>query len=148
MTSPKGMDLRHHRTIEYSAPMSMATAKATIADFNQSWNGRRYDLLSNNCNSYVNDALKRLGCGGLDREYLDASGIAKSLRHVPGTSTAQELLLKWPLRTKEIPKALEADAKKIAHIPRDAGRELRRGAKKAEKATRRIGRSIGKRMGW
>jgi len=92
--APRGMGLPMHRTIVRFVPGSLQRVKSILGQVSGRWNGTRYDLTSHNCNFFTNDLLTALGTTGLDREYMDASQMAKVLRQTPGSSTVQEVLVK------------------------------------------------------
>ncbi len=70
--------------------------------------------------------LSALGGGSFDREYLDASGLAKFGKIVPGTSTLFELFDKWPAKDKMIGRALREDCTKVPQIPSKIAEEVTR----------------------
>jgi hypothetical protein len=134
---PKGMSLSHHRTIERLVPGNLKRVKAVQDSVVNRWNGTRYDVAKHNCDFFTDDLLQSLGAPGLDQEYLNASGVAKGLRQIPGGATAQELLVKWPVKDKRTDKAFMEDVQRLAHLPDDTRKE-------AEKASGKVADDVKK----
>lgn len=125
-TTPKGMALKHHRTIVRFVPGNKDRAIAALDKVKSKWEGTRYDVASHNCNYFTNDLLAALGTSGLDGEYIQASGLAQLGKNVPGGATAQELLVKWPPNDKRLDEAAMEDLRRLAHLPRDTVNEVKR----------------------
>jgi hypothetical protein len=123
---PKGMRLDHHRTIARLIPGNIDRIRTIRDQVINRWNGTRYDLGGHNCNFFTDDLLNSLGTAGLDREYLDASGLAKGLRQIPGGATVQELIVKWPISDKRLDQAFMEDLRRLAHLPGDVRDEIGR----------------------
>jgi hypothetical protein len=124
--SPWGMDLIRHRTIRRQVKLPKKAVLEILARQIEEWNQKRYDLVENNCNAFVQSVLLALGADGLDREYLDASGLAKIGRQTPGVATLQELIVKWPLERKQLGKAVAEDLQRFRSLPRDTDREIKK----------------------
>ncbi|XBM35230.1 hypothetical protein AAG663_08755 [Bacillus licheniformis] len=122
--NPSGMDLKHHRTMVRIVPGNLDKAKATLESVINRWNGTRYDVAGHNCNFFTDDLIKSLGAPGLDQEYLNASGLAKGLRQVPGGATVQELIVKWPITDKRLDQAFMDDLQRLARLPDDIRKEI------------------------
>ena len=83
-----------------------------------------YDVAGHNCNFFTDDLIKSLGAPGLDQEYLNASGLAKGLRQIPGGTTVQELIVKWPITDKRLDQAFMDDLQRLARLPDDIRKEI------------------------
>ncbi|MGP3788508.1 hypothetical protein [Paenibacillus sp. 1A_MP2] len=94
------------------------------------WNGTRYDVTGHNCNFFTNALLIALGAPGLDQEYLEASGIAKGLNQIPGTTLLQEVPVKWPISDKRLDVAFMDEIRKLARLPEDIVSEVERFSKR------------------
>jgi hypothetical protein len=136
--APRGMTLEHHRTMGRIVPGNLDRVKSVRDSVISRWNGTRYDVAGHNCNFFSDDLLKTLGVPGLDQEYLNASGVAKGLRQIPGGATAQELLVKWPITDKRLDQAFMEDLRRLAHLPSDVKGELERLGGQASDAWKRI----------
>jgi hypothetical protein len=117
--------LKHHRTMARFVPSDMQQVKSKLDIVMDRWNGTRYDVAGHNCNFFTDDLLHSLGVPGLDQEYLNASGLAKGLRQIPGGATAQELL-KFPPTDWRLDKAFMEDLRRLKNLPDDTKRELER----------------------
>jgi len=124
ITTPRGMGLEHHRTMVRLVPGNLDRIKSVLDTVINRWNGTRYDLGGHNCNFFTDELIKSLGAPGLDQEYLNASGLAKGLRQLPGGDTLQELVVKWPITDKRLDKALMNDLQKLTRLPEDIRREI------------------------
>ena len=125
-TRPKGMALKHHRTMVRFVPGNKERALAILDSVKEKWNGTRYDAASHNCNHFTNDLLSELGTTALDQEYIQASGLAQLLKNVPGGATAQEILVKWPIEDKRLDEAVMEDLRRLVYLPIDTVKEVRR----------------------
>ncbi|PEC41739.1 hypothetical protein CON11_26670 [Priestia megaterium] len=125
-TTPKGMNgnLSHHRTIVRFVPNNLETLKSVLNEVINRWNGTNYVLDSHNCNFFTDDLLHSLGTPGLDQEYLNASGLAKGLRSIPGAALYEELLVKWPVTDKRLDRAFMEDLKRLDNIPDNIREEI------------------------
>lgn len=124
--APRGMALEHHRPMARLVPGDLDRVKSTRDSVMARWDGTRYDLAGHNCNFFTDDLLQSLGAPGLDQEYLNASGLAKGLRQVPGGATVQELIVKWPITDKRLDQAFMEDLRRLARLPGDICDELGR----------------------
>lgn len=123
---PGGGPGAHHRTMIRLIPGNMERAITIRESVIARWNGTRYNVSNHNCNFFTDDLLQSLSAPGLDQEYLDASGVAKGLREIPGGATVQELVVKWPLADKRLDQAFMEDLRRLAHLPADVRDELGR----------------------
>lgn len=126
ITTPRGMDLIHHRTMVRLVPGNLDRVRSVLDTVINRWNGTRYDLGGHNCNFFTDDLIKSLGAPGLDQEYLNASGLAKGLRQYPGGSFLQELIVKWPMDDKRLDQAFMDDIQKLVNLPNDIRKEIER----------------------
>jgi hypothetical protein len=124
--SPGGMALEHHRTMVRIVPGNLNRVKSIRDAVIARWNGTRYDVAAHNCNFFTDDLLQSLGAPGLDQEYLNASGLAKGLRQLPGGATLQELIVKWPITDKRLDLSFMEDLRRLANLPQDLTDELGR----------------------
>ncbi|PHA10347.1 hypothetical protein COE65_14225 [Bacillus sp. AFS051223] len=129
-TTPRGMNLEHHRTMVRIIPGNLERAKSVLQTVINNWDGTPYDLGGHNCNFFTNDLITSLGAPSLDQEYLDASGLGKGLRQLPGGSLLQEVLVKWPIEDKRLDEAFMSDLKKLANLPDDLRKETSKFFKK------------------
>lgn len=109
-----GFPAPHHRTLTREVPGDWSRI---IAEFNRvrdRWNGTRYDIFRHNCNLFTDDLLKSLGGRGLDREYVDSSGIRTFLEQMPGTAILMEIFKGGP--NGKYDQAIWADAKSSAQL--------------------------------
>lgn len=133
-----------HRETLHSCTRSRQEVLDIVTRTISRWNETRYDVASHNCNHFTDDLLKSLGLPGLDREYLDASGLAKAGRQIPGGATIQELLIKWPAHDKQIEAAAKEDLARLQRLPSDTVREANLGLIELEATGQRVGGQISK----
>jgi hypothetical protein len=136
--APQGMALEHHRTMVRLVLGNLDRVKSIRDSVISRWDGTRYDVAGHNCNFFTDDLIQSLGAPGLDREYLNASGVAKGLRQVPGGATVQELVVKWPITDKRPDQAFMEDLRRLARLPGDVTDELGRLGGQASDAWKRI----------
>lgn len=136
--APGSMALAHHRTMVRLVPGILRRVKSVLNSVVSRWNRTRYDVAKRNCNFFTDDLIKSLGAPGLDQEYLNASGIAKGLRQVPGGATVSELIVKWPVSDKRIDQAFMEDLGRLDRLPADVKDELERLGGQASDAWKRI----------
>ena len=86
-------DMVLHRTMVRVVPKRAeevwAIRKGVVAAFH----GSSYNLFSRNCDVFTDTLLKALGVSGLDQEYVDASGFALVLKHLPTEN--EHNIVKW-----------------------------------------------------
>lgn len=121
---PKGHPAKHHRTLVRLVPGNLDHVKSVFDTVKSRWDDTRYDVAAHNCDRFTNDLLQSLGVSSLNKEYIDASGLAKGLRQTPGGATLQELLVKWPIKDKRLDEAFLADLKRLRNVPKDIINEL------------------------
>jgi hypothetical protein len=142
---PRGMGLKHHRTIVRHVPGDLKHVQAVLAKVKSRWNGTRYDLGKHNCDFFTDDLLRSLGSSGLDQEYLNASGGAKALRQIPGGATAQEAIVKIG-NPKDIrmDEAAKEDLKRSGRLPDDTRKEAQKAGGKVANKAKKAGGSASK----
>ena len=96
LQSESAFNAPKHRTLTRQVPGDWKRIVSVFDQVRQRWDGTRYDLLRHNCNLFTDDLLRSLGADGLDKEYVDSSGIRALLARLPGTATLQELFVKGP----------------------------------------------------
>lgn len=136
--NPRGMALEHHRTMVRLVSGNLNRVRSIRDTVISRWDGTRYDVAGHNCNFFTNDLLQALGVPGLDQEYLDASGLAKGLRQLPGGATVQELIVKWPITDKRLDQAFMEDLRRLEHLPDDIVNELKRAGGQLSESWKRI----------
>lgn len=122
---------KHHRTIVREVFKDSDYVQDVFDKHRSEWEGSRYSLTQHNCNLFVEGFLAKLGVEGLDREYLDCSGLAKFLRQMP-IAVAEELLKQANLgeiRGKELEEAIREDVARLRRLPNDMKEEANRAGK-------------------
>jgi hypothetical protein len=141
-TPKKCLDVKFHRAMVRFVPGNAKRVEAVRAGVASRWNGTRYDVTGHNCNFFTDDLLQSLGAPGLDQEYLNASGIAKGVRQVPGGATAQELIVKWPIKDKRMDKAFMDDVQQLARLPDDTRKEIEKAGGTISDETKKAGKTV------
>lgn len=146
VTEPLGMkDTIHHRTISRRVSHSAAAVRVILDECIREANGQRYDLTANNCNCFVDRVLKRLGSEGLDREYLEASGLARVGRQLPGGATIGVVLTGLATGNHgSLEAAAKEDLSRVERLPQDIVAETERVGVRIEAEVVRAGERIEK----